>query len=95
MKYLVRLFGRPETKVVVESESPDYAPDYYVHEYCQPGEGHVFFVEVADTRGSPWVLWRVVDQGVLAAGTGNALLTYKVDPEEARLEMSTVAKKTN
>ena len=95
MKYLVQLFGKPETKVIVESESPDYAPDYYVHEYCQPGEGHIFFVEVADTRGSPWVLWRVEDQGVLIPGTGNALLTFKVDTEEARLEMSTVAKKMN
>jgi hypothetical protein len=88
MRYLVRLFGKPETKCVIESGDPDHAPDYYVHEHCEPGEGRVFFIEVADIRGGPWVLWRVEDQGVLIPGTGNALLTFRVDAEEARLEMS-------
>lgn len=85
MRYVARLLGKPETEREVESEDPDYVADYYVNAHCEPGEGHVHFVEVKEDNS--WDLWRTEDQGCLIEGVGNVLFTFRVTHEEARQEI--------
>ena|ERR1700677_5151827 len=86
MRYLARLYGKPGTERWVESGDPHTAPDEYVDEHCEVAKGAIFFVDVAEGLGEPWVLWRVESKGHLP-GTGDIFFTFKVTPEEAQDEI--------